>query len=121
MTRIHRLVVLLGLVVAIAGTAACATSIRKVLNDPSRYRDREVTISGHVLDSYSVAGNGVYHVEDETGSLWVASQHGVPRKGAYVKTRGTIREGFNLGALGNIVKLPSGGVVLIEREHRVRF
>ncbi len=117
-----RRVLALGVLLAgvAAGAAACAQSIQKVMADPSRYRDREVTISGRVIDSYSIAGRGAYHVEDRTGRLWVVSDRGVPRTGASVKTKGTIREGINLGALGNLVKLPSGGVVMIEKEHKVR-
>ena len=104
-----------------AGAAGCAgKTIQHVLADPSKYRDRDVTISGNVIDSYSLAGQGAYHVEDKTGRIWVVSTHGVPRKGAEVKTTGTIREAFNLGALGNLIKLPSGGVILMEREHTVR-
>ena len=121
MTHFKRsLALILLLTATAAGAAACAgKTIQHVLADPARYRDREVTISGNVVDSYSFAGQGAYHIEDRTGRLWVVSQHGVPRKGAKVKTTGTIREGINLGALSGIVKLPSGGVVLVEREHRV--
>jgi len=103
-----------------AGAAACAQSIQKVTSDPSRYRNREVTVSGHVTESFSIVGRGAYQIEDSTGRLWVFSDHGVPRKGASVKTRGTIREGFDLGPLNNMIKLPGGGVVLVESEHRVR-
>lgn len=103
------------------GIAACASkSIRDVMADPSRYRNEEVTLSGEVTDSYSLAGNGAYRLEDRTGRLWIVSQHGVPRKGASVKVTGTIREGVNLGALGDLIKLPSGGVIMVEREHKVR-
>ena len=100
--------------------AGCATKIRDVMADPSRYRNEEVTVSGTVINSFSIVGNGAYHLEDSTGRLWIVSQHGVPRKGASVKVTGTIREGINLGALGDLIKLPSGGVVMVEREHRVR-
>ncbi len=121
MTHFKRsLALILLLTATAAGAAACAgKTIQHVLADPARYRDREVTISGNVVDSYSFGGQGAYHIEDRTGGLWVVSQHGVPRKGAKVKTTGTIREGINLGALSSIAKLPSGGVILVEREHRV--
>ena len=100
--------------------AACAgKSINHVLSDPYRYRDREVHISGNVVDSYSVANRGVYLIEDRTGQLWVASDRGVPRKGARVKVTGTVREGYNLGALASRLRLPAG-VVLIEREHEAK-
>jgi len=103
------------------GSAACATSINNVLADPSRYRDREVKISGRVADSYSVADNGVYRVQDGSGQLWVVSTRGVPRKDAKVTVRGTVREGFNLGGLSDRLRLPAGvgsGLVLMEVSHK---
>ena len=122
MAKLRRYLALAVLLSAFAaGSAACAgKTIQHVTADPSRYRDRDVTISGNVTDSYSVAGQGAYRLEDRTGSIWVVSTHGVPRKGAEVKTTGTIKEGFNLGALGNLIKLPSGGIILMEREHKVQ-
>lgn len=111
----------LAVAIALMATIACATRVNNVLADPSKYRNREVTISGDVRDSYSIMSRGVYRVEDSTGSLWVYSDQGVPRTGAKVKVTGTIREGFNLGNLAD--RLPAGmasGLILIEREHRAR-
>jgi len=109
------------LVAAVALSAACAPSIRSVLSDPSRYRDRDVKLSGHVVDSYSLGNRGAYLLEDRSGSLWVVSSHGVPRPGANVKTTGRIREAFNFGSLGSILRAPAGAAVLIEDEHHVRW
>ena len=106
---------------ALAASTACATSINNVLADPSRYRDREVKIKGRVSDSYSLADNGVYRVSDGGGELWVVSTHGVPRKDAKVTVKGTIREGFNLGSLGSRIPLPPGigsGLMLMEISHK---
>ncbi len=102
--------------------AACATkSIDRVLADPSRYRDRQVQIAGEVVDSYSLLGRGVYRVRDNSGQLWVLSERGVPRDGARVKVKGTIREPFNLGGLGaNLPAGVGGAVMLIEDSHSVR-
>jgi hypothetical protein len=94
--------------------AGCATRIQRVLDDPSRYRDREVTVSGTVVDSYSVAGRGAYQLQDRSGRLWVITDRGVPRRGAEVRAKGTVREIFNLGSLGELLRLPGGGVVLVE-------
>jgi hypothetical protein len=99
--------------------AGCATSINRVLADPSRYQNREVQVSGRVVDSYSIAARGVYLIEDKTGQLWVASDRGVPRRGARVKVSGTVRDGYNLGALASRLRLPNG-LVLIEREHEAK-
>ena len=106
---------------ALAVTAAgCAgTSINHVLSDPSRYQNREVQVSGRVVDSYSLSARGVYLIEDKTGQLWVASDRGVPRQGARVKVSGTVRQGYNLGSLASRLRLPNG-LVLIEREHEAK-
>ena len=104
-------------------SAACAsTTINQVLADPSRYRNREVQLSGAVVDSYSVANRGAYRIDDETGQLWVVSDKGTPRKGARVTVKGTIREGFNLGSLGDQIRLPGIGVglVLMESSHTAK-
>src|SRR5262245_24777544 len=105
-----------GLLLAVATvmSAACATSINSVLADPSRYRNRGVRWAGRVADSYSIVGRGAYRLEDRSGQLWVVSDRGVPHKGAEVTVKGTIREGFNLGSLGDLIRLPGGAVVLIE-------
>ena len=103
------------------GTAGCAgKTINHVLADPSRYRDREIKVSGDVVNSYSIAGRGVYQIEDKTGRLWVASDRGVPHRGARVSVTGTIREGFNLGRLADMARLSDGALIMIEREHKAR-
>lgn len=107
-------------VTALASSACATKTINHVLADPSRYRDREIKVSGTVVDSYSVGSRGAYQIEDGSGRLWVLSDQGVPRRGARVTVTGTIREGFNLGALGNLVKLPAGAVVMVESSHRAR-
>jgi len=123
-----RLAVAVLLAAAAVSLSACATSINRVLADPSRYRDREVKLSGTVMDSYSIGSRGVYRIADRSAELWVVSERGVPRKGARVTVTGTIRDGFNLGILGdklgNKVKLPAGvasGLVMIEREHKASY
>lgn len=104
---------------ALASAACASMTINRVLADPSRYRDREVQLSGAVVDSYSVASRGAYRLDDDTGQLWVVSDRGTPRTGARVTVKGTIREGFNLGSLGDRINLP-GGLVLMESSHKAR-
>jgi hypothetical protein len=119
--RIHQLVVLTVLATALTSTACASRSINQVLADPSRYRDREVKLSGAVVDSYSFVNRGAYRIDDGTGSLWVVSNTGVPRKSARVRVTGTIREGFNVGSLGDRINLPVGlgaGLVLLESSHK---
>jgi len=119
-----RLAVLVMLAAAAVSLPACATSINKVLADPSRYRNEEVKVSGTVIDSYSIGSRGAYRIADRSAELWVVSERGVPRKGARVTVTGTIREGFNIGSLGGKIKLPmnlESGLVLVEREHKAQY
>ena len=116
--------VLLILVVGAISSAACASrTINQVLADPGRYRDKQVKLSGSVVDSYSLIGNGAYQIDDTTGKLWIVSNGGVPRKGARVSVTGTVREGFSLGSIGDKMKLPpavSAGIVLLESSHKAK-
>jgi hypothetical protein len=106
---------------SVISTACGARTINHVLADPARYRDREVKLSGSVTDSYSFVGQGAYQLDDNTGKLWIVSNKGVPRRGARVTVKGTVREGFSLGSVGDRVKLPQAigsGVVLMESSHK---
>ena len=119
-----RAVVVAALSVSALASAACASrTVNQVLADPSRYRGREVRLSGAVVDSYSFVNRGAYRIDDGTGQLWVVSDKGVPRTSARVTVTGTIREGFNLGSLGGRIDLPQGigsGLVLMESSHKAK-
>lgn len=116
--------VLIGCLAAAWLSAACAsTSINRILSDPSRYRNDEVTINGSVTESVSIADRGAYRVDDRSGQLWVVSTQGVPRKGARVTVKGTIRDAFDLGNLGGRINLPpavASGLVMVETSHRAK-
>lgn len=115
------LVVVLG--AALAGTGCATRTINQVIADPARYQNREVRLNGNVVDSFSVLNRGAYRIDDGTGQLWIISDKGVPGRTARVSVKGTVRSGFNLGSLGDALKLPpaiSNGIVMIESSHRAR-
>jgi len=105
-------------------TSACgSTSINRVLSDPSRYRNHDVTVKGTVTESMSIIDRGVYRIEDHGSQLWVVSGEGVPRTGARVTVTGKVRDVFDIGNLGGRVDLPQAmksGLVLVESSHRAR-
>jgi hypothetical protein len=115
---------LIVLAVGALASAACAVrSVNEILADPSRYRDREVRVSGLVVESYSFTDRGAYRIGDQSAGLWVVSDRGVPRKDARVIVKGTIREGFNVGSLGDLINLPAGlrsGLVLMESSRKAQ-
>ena len=117
--RMPRYLVLVAIAASSLMLAGCATKkINSVLADPSEYRDRDVTLSGTVSQSFGALQRGAYLLDDGTGKLWVVTDSGTPRQSARVKVKGRIREGFNLGSLGNIINVPgvSSGLVLVESD-----
>jgi hypothetical protein len=117
--------IMLGLLLALAGTGCATKTVNDVMADPSRYADRSITLKGAVVESYSVAGNGFYRLEDTTGRLWIFSNRGVPRKGAYVQVKGKVKDGFDLTSVSDFFTLPEpirerieSGLLLVESSHK---
>lgn len=120
----RRPVALALLSMSVIATAACGSkTVNQILADPSRYRNKNVSVSGSVEESFSFANRGAYRINDDTGQLWVISNGGVPRKGARVTVKGRIQEGFNIGSLGDRINLPAGvgsGLVMMETSHKAK-
>jgi len=95
-------------------------TINEIRANPSKYANKEVSVAGNVTRSYSVLGRGAYEVDDGTGKLWIVSEKGVPREGARVVVKGTIRDGYNLGGLIKLPEAVSSGLVMIESEHKAK-
>lgn len=77
----------------------CPTAkISDIEKDPSKYANKDVTISGHVATSYGALGTGMFQVDDGSGAIWVYSQnYGVPGNGSKVAVTGRISQGFSFG------------------------
>ncbi len=108
------------ILIALAMSGCDRKSINDIRADPSRYSDREVVIAGNVVRSFSVLGKGAYEIDDGTGKLWIVSQSGVPRNGAQVLVKGTVRDGYNLSSIVQLPEPVSSGLVLIEKSHRAK-
>ena len=108
-----------GIVLTILGAAllsGCgAVTIARINSDPSRYRNREVSVEGSVTNSIGVLGRGGYQVDDGTGRIFVISTGtGVPSKGSRVKVNGTVMSGATV--LGTAY-----GTAIREHRHKVRY
>jgi len=74
------------------------TSIKTLLDDPSRFNGKTVRVAGEVQGSVGALGYGAYQISDGTGTLTVVSQGGgAPREGARVGVEGTLRSAFTIG------------------------
>jgi hypothetical protein len=122
MGKRRRYCLFLALAGAVLFLMACEQkTIHSIMLDPHRYANQEVGVAGKVVASYAVMGHGAYEVDDGTGTLWVISNNGVPRQGAHVAVKGTIRDIFSLGDLVALLKLPESvrsGAVMMESERK---
>lgn len=95
----HRISLSLLLLIGTLFFTACpqSTTISKIMADPGRYRNKEVSIAGRVTDSYGVLGKGTYEIDDGTGRMWVATTRGIPSRGSHVGAKGHILSGGSFG------------------------
>jgi hypothetical protein len=101
--------------VALLLTSCGSTRINRILADPARYQNRNVTVEGRVTNSIGAFVAGVYEVEDESGKIYVlSSRGGVPTKGARVRVSGNVTPGVSV--MGK-----SFGTTIRERDHKVKF
>ncbi|MEQ1834130.1 MAG: hypothetical protein ABL977_13840 [Candidatus Eisenbacteria bacterium] len=99
--RLLRLAAAALLLAALAGCKAedmQVTSIKTLLDDPSRFDKQTVRIAGNVTRSLGIMGYGAYEVDDGTGKIPVVTQeNGAPRTGAQVGVEGEFRSAFTMG------------------------
>ena len=102
-------------------TGCTHMTVNRLLAEPNRYANRDVTLNGDVVKSASVLGHGAYQLDDGTGRIWIVSSHGVPRQGARVKVTGRVRDVVDLGRLIPLPPEVGSGLVMQEKEHRAKY
>jgi hypothetical protein len=106
-------VLVLTILAALILSGCATTNIGRIKADPSRYRNKTVTVDGRVTNSFGALVAGFYEIEDETGKIYVISRSGVPSKGSRVSVRGAVMNGITV--MGK-----SFGTAIQERSHKVR-
>ncbi len=110
-TRLPMTVGLAGLAILLAGCPR-RESIAQINRDPGRYAGKEISIAGHVTNSFGGLGSGIFQLDDGSGTMWVLSgKFGVPSEGAKLAVIGRIQQGFTFGGR-------SFGTLLRETERR---
>jgi hypothetical protein len=94
--------------------AGCGSvRIARINADPSRYQNRQVSVTGTVVNAVGLMGTGGYKVDDGTGTIAVISSTGVPSSGSRVTVTGTVM------SAGVVLGRPIGTAIR-ERHHRIR-
>ena len=114
------------LVLALMGACAllaagCATTnVARLLAEPQRFANRDVGLKGDVVESVSLLGHGAYKLDDGTGTIWIVSRHGVPRRGARVSVKGKVRDVVDVSTLFKLPEEIGSGLVMVEDSHKAR-
>jgi hypothetical protein len=89
---------LIALVFVVSLAGCQETKISAINSDPARYMSKDVIIAGQVINSFGVANQGAFELDDGTGRLWVwSSGFGVPGQGARVIVTGRVLAGVAIG------------------------
>ena len=116
-----RLAGILLLAASLASVGCARTTISRILAEPQRYTQRQdVRLDGDVVESMSFLGHGAYKLDDGTGTIWVISNHGVPRRGARVNVHGRIRDVVDVSTVMRLPEQIGSGLVMTDAYHRGR-
>jgi aspartyl/asparaginyl-tRNA synthetase len=74
-----------------------STPIHKILSDPRAYAEKTVTVSGEVTRVFSLAFIKYFKVRDATGEITVVTEKPLPKVGAKIKVKGSVKEAFSVG------------------------
>jgi hypothetical protein len=104
------IVVVLLLALALAALAYLKTvprpvAISAVLADLRQYDGHSVTVGGTVQETLNVAGYKAYRLKDDTASIIVLTERGLPQRGQQLTVTGIVNEVFNLGGVNYTVLL----------------
>lgn len=103
----------IALLVLLLTSCTGRTSIKTLLDDPGRFDNQTVRISGTVTRSMGVLTFAAYEVDDGTGKLTVVTKEGgSPRQGAKVGVEGVFHSAFTLG--------PQTIAALVEKQRRTQ-
>jgi hypothetical protein len=118
--RARRAALFLLLAVGLSSLGCARTTVARILAEPNRYarQGNDVRLGGDVVESVSLLGHGAYKLDDGTGTIWVVSRHGVPRRGARVKVKGRVRDVVDLSTIMRLPEQIGSGLVMEEDSHR---
>jgi len=108
------LAVILAAGLLVSGCAARQVRIAELKDQPTRYNDKSVRVTGMVTNSFGIPliPFQVYNVDDGSGEITVLSRSGAPARGTRIEVKGKVGEVAVLGGR-------SIGLHLTEEDRRV--
>lgn len=84
------------------------TKIGDITGHPRDYAGKEVTVSGEVVEIFSLIIVRYFVVRDGTGEITVVTDRPLPGKGEKIKVKGIVKEAFSLGTQSTLVLVEEG-------------
>jgi hypothetical protein len=85
------------LIISFLSCGLGATKIGDIVGHPRDYADKEVTISGEVIETFSLFVVKYFVVRDNSGEISVVTEKPLPAKGERIKVKGIVKETFSFG------------------------
>lgn len=83
----------MALQMGLLGLAGCSiSSVNSVHQQPQRHWfNATVELEGKVIDRVPLLGAAVYQLQDETGKIWILTEHSSLKPGERLRVRGKVR------------------------------
>jgi len=90
---------MIGCMLIILSCAGSRAKIADIQNNPSKYNEQHVKVSGTVTQTFAipVLGQSLVRVDDGTGEIWVKPKGRVPFEGDKIKVEGTLKVALTIG------------------------
>jgi hypothetical protein len=79
------------------------TPINEVTQNPDP--KQVVTVRGDVVNEIGILGQGAYQIKDSTGSIWVLTKSGLPKRNSTVTVKGRATQGATFAGINVAVTL----------------
>lgn len=83
------------------------TKIGDIVSHPREFSGKEVTVSGRVIDTFSLFVVRYYTLQDDTGQIAIVTDRPLPARGEKMKTKGIVKEAFSIGTKSILVIVES--------------
>ena len=74
-----------------------STKIGDIVGHPRDYANKEITVSGEVVETFSLFIVKYFIIRDSSGEISVVTDRPLPAKGEKIKVNGTVKETFSIG------------------------
>lgn len=100
--RLRFLAILLGLAVTLASCGSSARPIGSIIKSPRQYVGQTVTVSGQVVDVYTLRNVRQFTLADDSGQVTVITHKTLPARGERLDVTGRVIQRPGVGGTSRL-------------------